>query len=180
MDGSDTLAIEVSSTFMKVASDSATVTNASFAPVNGGRPARAPLAGPRGRGGGALWGVASTFMKVASDSATVTNASFAPVNGGRPAGAPLGAPPAAGLSAFWGDMRGAPLQAPSVQVGRPCRQVRIRQQTLAGARARGGGRRRRLLPVGGNDRLHARIGQRIARAEHIGRPRHGTARQLRQ
>src|ERR1700728_1351867 len=55
MAGIDTLAIDVSSTFMKVASDSASVPIASVAPVSGGNPAGArrgppgPRRGPPGR-----------------------------------------------------------------------------------------------------------------------------------
>src|SRR5215831_21237013 len=46
MAGSDTLAIDVSRTFMNVASDSATVPSASVAPVSGGGAAGAPSGAP--------------------------------------------------------------------------------------------------------------------------------------
>ena len=50
MAGIDTLAIEVSSTFMKVASDSATVPSASVAPLSGGGAAGAPPGAPPAAG----------------------------------------------------------------------------------------------------------------------------------
>src|SRR2546423_6188585 len=50
MAGIDTLAIEVSSTFMKVASDSAMVPIASFEPLSGGSPAGAPAGAPPATG----------------------------------------------------------------------------------------------------------------------------------
>src|ERR1700730_10977778 len=50
MAGIDTLAIEVSSTFMKVASDSAMVPIASAEPVSGGSAAGAPPAAPPATG----------------------------------------------------------------------------------------------------------------------------------
>ena len=48
--GIDTLAIDVSSTFMKVASDSATVPSASVPPVSGGSAVGAPRAAPPATG----------------------------------------------------------------------------------------------------------------------------------
>src|SRR5580704_2649161 len=124
-------------------------------------------------------------MKVASESAMVPIASVAPLSGGGADGAPPGAPPVTGLSAFSAATRMSlrRLVASACAAARGEQQRAVGEQRVSGIRMLSRHVRcdaRTGVRVGGDDRLNARIGEFITRAEDVGGPGTCAAGELRQ